>query len=220
VLLSTDHAYKLKKPLHLPFVDFSTLALRVRCCRAELRLNRRLAPGLYWAWSRSATARPGPAFGGEGPVCDVAVQMRRFPCRCAVERARRGRPNHPRRCRSPCAAAGRIPPPLRAVAAIGSGHGSAAVHERVTQRLVDGLDACAGTHAAPGVDWPALRGWMRARPAALAPVFDARRCDGRVRECHGDLHLANLLALEDGDGEITAFDAVGVSILNCAGSTC
>jgi predicted kinase len=92
-----------------------------------------------------------------------------------------------------------------AVAAIGAGHGSAAVHERVTQRLADALDAWVGTHAAPGIDWPALRGWMLAQPAALAPVFDARRRDGRVRECHGDLHLANLLVL---DGEVTAFDAI------------
>ena len=205
VLLSTDHAYKLKKPLQLRFVDFSTLALRMRCCREELRLNRRLAPGLYLGVVEVRDGAAGPAFGGDGPVCDVAVKMRRFPAD-ALWSAR--------------AAAGRITPDdvdrlaLRlaafhrrcAVAAIGSGHGSAAVHERVTQRLLDGLDACAGTHAAPGVDWPALRGWMRDRPAALAPVFDARRCDGRVRECHGDLHLANLLALQD--GEITAFDAV------------
>ena len=44
VLLAGDFAYKLKKPVKLPFLDFSTLALRQQACQDELRLNRRLAP--------------------------------------------------------------------------------------------------------------------------------------------------------------------------------
>lgn len=58
VFLTEDHAYKFKKPVHLPFLDFSTLDKRLENCRAELRLNRRLAPEIYlgvvallFAWS-------------------------------------------------------------------------------------------------------------------------------------------------------------------------
>ncbi len=47
VLLAGDYAYKLKKPLDLGFLDFSTLERRRHCCEEELRLNRRLAPELY-----------------------------------------------------------------------------------------------------------------------------------------------------------------------------
>ena len=47
VLLAGDFAYKLKKPLDLGFLDFSTLERRHHCCEEEIRLNRRLAPALY-----------------------------------------------------------------------------------------------------------------------------------------------------------------------------
>ena len=46
LLLTPAHAYKLKKPLHLPFADFRTLAARRHFCAEELRLNQRLAPAL------------------------------------------------------------------------------------------------------------------------------------------------------------------------------
>jgi aminoglycoside phosphotransferase family enzyme len=47
LVLADDLAYKIKKPLTLPFLDYGTLERREACCRAELQLNRRLAPGLY-----------------------------------------------------------------------------------------------------------------------------------------------------------------------------
>ena len=47
VFLTRDRAYKLKKPVRFPYLDFSTLALREAACRAEIRLNRRLAPDVY-----------------------------------------------------------------------------------------------------------------------------------------------------------------------------
>src|SRR5262245_8101309 len=47
VFLTGKHAFKIKKPVKLPFVDFSTLELRRRFCEEELRLNRRLAPQIY-----------------------------------------------------------------------------------------------------------------------------------------------------------------------------
>ena len=50
-----------------------------------------------------------------------------------------------------------------------------------------------------------LRAWLEAQAAALAPLWTARRSSGRVRECHGDLHLDNLVCL---DGEVAAFDCI------------
>ena len=47
LLLAGAFAYKIKKPVTLPFLDYGTLARREACCRAELVLNRRLAPDLY-----------------------------------------------------------------------------------------------------------------------------------------------------------------------------
>src|SRR5665647_1034620 len=82
VLLTERLAYKLKKPVHLPFVDFSTLALRKRFCEEEVRLNRRLAPSLYLGVVPVCGTPLAPRIGGMDEVCepiDYAVCMQRFP---------------------------------------------------------------------------------------------------------------------------------------------
>ena len=79
VLLADALAYKIKKPVRLPFLDFSTLAARRRYCDEELRLNRRLAPSLYLDVVNIRDSPDGPRFGGVGRVLEVAVCMRRFP---------------------------------------------------------------------------------------------------------------------------------------------
>src|SRR5947209_8451095 len=75
VLLGDTHAYKLKKPLRLPFADFSTLAARRRFCAEEVRLNRRLAPSIYLDVVELRDGPGGPVPGGDGPLLDVAVKM-------------------------------------------------------------------------------------------------------------------------------------------------
>jgi hypothetical protein len=79
VLLTGQYAYKLKKPLALGFLDFSTLATRRFFCGEELRLNGRLAPRLYLDVV-AITGKPDrPQLGGTGPVLDYAVRMVEFP---------------------------------------------------------------------------------------------------------------------------------------------
>ena len=80
VFLAGDRVYKLKKPVRLPYLDFSTLAAREANCRAELRLNIRLAPDTYLrvaALTRSD--RDGLAIEGAGETVDWLVVMRRLP---------------------------------------------------------------------------------------------------------------------------------------------
>ncbi|MFO0119256.1 MAG: hypothetical protein ACK512_04045, partial [Cyanobium sp.] len=78
IFLTGHFAYKLKKPVNLGFVDFSTPELRRRCCEEELRLNRRLAADLYLGL-RDLHGPPERAhLGGEGPVIEALVQMRQF----------------------------------------------------------------------------------------------------------------------------------------------
>ena len=206
VLLTDSLAYKIKKPVRLPFLDFTTLAARRLYCDEELRLNRRLAPLLYLDAVNICESPQGPRFGGAGRVRDVAVRMRRFPDGALW---------------SEMLAAGSLAPHhvdamalklsdfhcAAAVAPPDSTFGSAATHERVTRRLVDAMEAGSPAAASSGIDSgrPALRAWLGAQVEALAPLWEARRRDGRVRECHGDLHLANVLQLGE---EATAFDGI------------
>lgn len=220
VLLAGGHAWKLKKPLDLGFLDFSTLARRRAACEDELRLNRRTAPELYEAvvpvlgtpgaprlgQALAPSGAAGAAADADAAPIDYLVRMRRFDQGALFSRL---------------LDEGRLVPVLfdrlarhvadfHAVAAVakpGGGFGDAdAVHAPVRQNFGQIRER---------IDDPAMLGllgrveaWAEARFAALRPVFDARLAAGRVRECHGDLHLGNLIVL---DGEPRLFDAIEFS---------
>jgi hypothetical protein len=79
VALTATHAYKVKKPLNLGFLDFSTLEKRRAACEAEVRLNRRLSQDVYLGVLSVSRKESRLRFGGDGEVVDYAVQMRRLP---------------------------------------------------------------------------------------------------------------------------------------------
>lgn len=208
ILLTETEAWKLKKPVRLPFIDMSTLAARQAACAEELRLNRRLAPGLYLSVDEVRQGADGPGLGGQGELLDVAVHMCRFPDGALwSERVRGG-----------TLGAAEVEAMARRLARFhaeappadpASGHGGAEAQARTTQGLVDAMDRWwdAATPEVRGdFRWPPLRRWLLETQAGLTPWWDGpRRAAGRVREGHGDLHLANLLQL---DGEPAAFDAI------------
>src|SRR5215471_15449716 len=78
VVLTGPYAYKIKKPVNLGFVDFSTLAKRHFFCQEELRLNRRLAPHLYLDVVPIAGTPEQPDLDGQGTPIEYAVQMVQF----------------------------------------------------------------------------------------------------------------------------------------------
>ena len=78
VFLAGDKVYKLKKPVRFAYLDFSTLERREAACRAELGLNRRLAPDVYLAIVPLTTTVGGLSIGGKGDVVDWLVVMRRL----------------------------------------------------------------------------------------------------------------------------------------------
>jgi aminoglycoside phosphotransferase family enzyme len=92
VFLAGDRVYKMKKPIRLPYLDFSTLARREVACRAELRLNRRLAPDVYLGVVPLVLSADGLKIGDEGAVVDWLVVMRRLDERdslqCAITKGR------------------------------------------------------------------------------------------------------------------------------------
>lgn len=78
VFFAGDRVYKLKKPVRFPYLDFSTLARRETACRAELRLNRRLAPDIYLDVVPLVAGPRGLSLGGQGEAVDWLVAMRRL----------------------------------------------------------------------------------------------------------------------------------------------
>ena len=86
VFLAGDRVYKLKKPVQFPYLDFSTLARREAACRAELRLNRRLAADTYLGVVPLTQTVRGLAIGGAGETVDWLVVMKRLDARAMLDR--------------------------------------------------------------------------------------------------------------------------------------
>ncbi|MCM2289893.1 MAG: AAA family ATPase [Sulfuritalea sp.] len=201
LLLAGDCAYKIKKPVTLPFLDYGTLARRETCCRAELELNRRLAPELYLDVLPIGGSPEQPSF-GELPAIEWAVRMRRFDESGRLDRvAARGEllPQQLSQLAATLVAFHRA----AAVAAPGTRFGApepvlAAARENFTE-----LRQLLPIHDQERVEY--LAHWTEAEFAARAADFTARKQGGFIREGHGDLHLGNLALI---DGRVTPFDCI------------
>lgn len=202
VLLAGAFAYKIKKPVRFGFLDFGTLAARRHFCEEELRLNRRLAAWLYIGVVPVRATAGLPSFGGSGPVVEYALKMHRLPPHAlASERLERGRLDGEQ-----LAAFARRLARFHAEAPAAPPDTDWGRPETVRGDAERALAALAPLAPPADRETCAMLGrWFEARVAALAPHLAARRAAGRVREGHGDLHLANILVAED---EITAFDCI------------
>lgn len=206
VFLAGARAYKLKRAVKFPYVDFSTRELRHRYALAEVALNRRTAPQLYLGVMPVKRAAGGLALGAmdeNGDALDWLVVMRRF-----------GQD----RLLDALARAGKL---TRAIAAE-LAEEIAAFHAKAEPAFGyggrDAMESVALGNLAeirkhtPGIFPPdkvvALdRGWAAALDA-VGPLLDRRRQDGKVRRCHGDLHLRNICLIDD---KPTLFDAIEFS---------
>lgn len=204
VILAGDYAYKIKKPVNLGFLDFSSLELRRHFCAEEIRLNQRLAPDTYLATVAITGTPENPAMEGIGEAIEWAVKMRAFPTQSTLDREAEIS------AAQIDAIADRIAQfhAAVAIAAADSRYGEpAAVLEPVDTNF-------AQLHAlqpSPEHDSEIrrllgqLQAWSQTEGERLTQHFIARKAGGHVRECHGDLHLGNIAWV---DGVPLIFDAL------------
>ncbi len=203
VLLTGSYAYKIKKPVNLGFLDFTTLAARRHFCDEELRLNRRLAPDIYLDVVPITGTAQRPAIAGDGPAIEYAVKMKEFAQSALLDNAL------PRGAVDPAM----IEDLARKIAAFHAqlvprdaapGHNAnatvlAPARENFEQ-IMPLLDAPADIAALT-----AIREWTLREYSTRAVQFQQRYREGCVRECHGDLHLGNIVLL---DGAAIPFDCL------------
>jgi uncharacterized protein len=201
LLLAGAFAYKIKKPIVLPFLDYGTLARREAFCRAELTLNRRLAPELYLDVVPIGGSPQQPRL-GVLPAIEWAVRMRRFDERGRLDRVAARNALQPAHLAQLAATLWTFQE-AAAVAAPGSRFGEPQQVLAAAQENFVELRQLLPPAAQPQVEQ--LARWTAAEFARRAADFAARKAAGRVREGHGDLHLGNLVLI---DGHVTPFDCI------------
>ncbi len=203
VILTGEFAYKIRKDVTLGFLDFSTLALRRQDCEEELRLNQRLAPDIYLEVVAITGTVQNPKVNGTGDAIEYAVKMRQF---------------DPAQCLDHLVAKTSLAPRYFAELA----HAIARFHARASKASPEsdyGIEA--GIWHYTQQNFQQIReciadAGIRSRLATLenrckslhqqlGDEFIQRRREGWIRECHGDLHLGNLVMIED---TITPFDCL------------
>ena len=204
VLLTGEWAYKLKKPVNLGFVDFTTLELRRDACEEEIRLNRRTAPELYDTVIPLCADGEHFRFQTDGDqIVEYAVRMRQFPQEALLAHCLERNE----------LSFDRIELLAQNVADL---HRNGAIAELQSpfgepQLILNTVEVCldlvAGTQlpATLIAQLPPLQDWVGSEWQRLKSTFQQRKAMGFVRECHGDLHLGNLVLYRDNP---TLFDCL------------
>jgi uncharacterized protein len=203
VLLTGEVAYKVKKPVHLGFIDTTTLEKRRRLCEEELRLNRRLAPQLYMSVVPIGGTPDRPRIGCPDGVFEYAVSMRQF--------------DRTQELASLLLRGERLIAEIERFAVrLARFHEDAArespdetygTFERMRATMLENLAALEEQpgRAADIARVVRLGAWTRDSLARARPIMEARKESGAVRECHGDLHARNIVRWE---GELLPFDCL------------
>lgn len=199
VFLAGNDAYKIKRAVLYPYMDFSTLAKRKAACEAEIAVNRRHAPGIYLGVIPITRSNGCLALGGTGPIVEWVVHMRRFDETATLDQL---------------SARHEITSPLidRLTRTVLDSHQQALVcpsadiisqTEKVITQTVSELKRRSGAAQMDAVSRFAdtlHKTFMTARTA-----LSGRARGGYVRRCHGDLHLRNIAMI---DGGPVLFDAI------------
>ena len=203
VFLVGDRAYKLKRAVKFSYLDYSTVARREAACRAEFEINHRIAPALYHAVRAIRRRGDGTlGFDGDGETLDWVLDMQRFDTAGLFDKLAEAR---------------RLTLPLMRELADVIAHFHADAKPDPSQggsagivKVIAGNTENLRRFAAifDEADIAGLDAASRAAVAANAALLERRRAGGKVRDCHGDLHLGNICLV---DGKPTLFDAVEFS---------
>ena len=203
VVLTGDFAYKIKKPIRLAFLDYSTLEKRRHFCELELELNRRWAPELYVDVVPICGSFEAPVVGGAGAPIEYALKMKEFPQDMQLDAVLE---------------AGQLTDAdmVQLAETIATTHATLPVCTASTaeaffastrRAMLDNFDYLEGIGDANAVS--SLESWTRRSLDQTRGAMIHRYESGCVRECHGDLHLKNLVRLSSG---IVPYDCVEFSV--------
>ena len=202
VVLTGRFAYKIKKPVRFPFVDYSTLSLRKHYCHEELRLNSRLAPDIYLNVVPIMSCVGKLSVGGDGELVDCAVRMREFP-QTSIFAAQladgRVSPEH-------IDDLGRLLAGFHQSAEVATNSARISA-DHLYEQTYDNVEYLSKffSHGTRKALLEETADWVRNRFGQLIPVFQKRISNGFIRHCHGDMHLENIIIFND---KVQVFDCI------------
>lgn len=199
IFLAGERAYKMKRAVKLPYADFSSAEKRLATCRKEVELNTATAPGIYLGVRTITLEKDGRlALDGQGTLLDALVEMRRFDQSLLLDHIATSGGLTPSMMTSLAKAIvqfHRLAPVIR-------GDGGAANMAAVLKVNEAGF---ATSHIFSAEEVGELTAAFARRLAQFAELLDQRERSGKVRRCHGDLHLRNIFLL---DGQPCLFDCI------------
>ena len=203
VALTGTHAYKIKKSVNFGFLDFSTLEKRKYYCEEELRLNKRLCPDIYLGVLPITQEDHTLKLNGKGTIVDYAVKMKEFPQDSIMTNLLRQGKITEKTIEEMCTLLVDFYQKDTRSAEIDSYGKLSAVKQNIdenfeqTQSVID--------ITIPKKTYDFLKDANARFFEKKKDVFDKRIHDGRIHDCHGDLHSGNIVV---SNGRIYIFDCI------------
>jgi len=203
VILTGEFAYKIKKPVNFGFLDFSTLQKRRKCCELEIHLNRRLAPDIYLDVVAITGTSNRPRVVAVGEAFEYAVKMKQFPQTALLDYMQ----ENGELTFQHMDALARMVADFHQQVEVASefveyGNKSCLYHPVEENFLQIGEHLDTEPYETNLLE---LMQWSRLEFEKRESIFVQRKHDGYVRECHGDMHLRNLIWLNN---RPAAFDCI------------
>ncbi len=203
VLLTGRHAYKLRKPVNLGYVDYTTLERRKLFSDKEVALNRRLCPDTYLGVIPVTRQGGRITLGGDGEVIDYAVKMKQLPDEGMLDYRLKVGAVTPAMIESVAGTVAAFHAAAETNPEI-SGFGSLDSIRRNIDENFDQSRPYIG-RALSQRQFDALRQYFDIFLRDHAETLARRASEGRIRDCHGDLHAAHISFQ---DGGICIFDCI------------
>jgi aminoglycoside phosphotransferase family enzyme/predicted kinase len=199
VFLEGERALKIKRAVHFPYLDYSTLAKRKAACDEEMKINRQFAPQIYRRVVPITQTNDGSLdIDGDGTPVEFAIEMTRFDERQTFDRLAQAGPPDPHL--------------VDAIAdAIAASHLNAPLApaepwiESIPAFIEGNTTAFRAAACFPKSDVDDLRDASQSSFYRIRGLLEQRGRQGDVRRCHGDLHLANIVLI---GGKPVLFDAI------------
>ncbi|MBE9527820.1 MAG: AAA family ATPase [Proteobacteria bacterium] len=217
VLLTDSFAYKIKKPVDFGFLDFTTLDKRRHFCTEEVRLNRRLAPGLYLgvvevreqsgSYSIDLATENGQSDGST--VVEYAVKMKRIPKGVTLEERIEDGSVTPELIRNVGARIARFHDSEAETSERISAYGAPEVIKENTDENFSQTESFITAGIIPEETFNFLKTYTDTFLAEHGDLFRARVTGGFIRDCHGDIHAEHVILPDK--GEIEIFDCIEFS---------